>query len=133
MLYAENVAATVSKRRLSMFPEVRFKIENDTLIIENLSPHLQLRRINYSSQNLATLKRISVASVNILAAKFYMDAIPTAKKDIDPHFVDAALLAAIVKYACVFKADITGKSIDPRKIFIEKTYIVNRTLSEEIM
>jgi hypothetical protein len=74
-----------------------------------------------------------VASVNILAAKFYMDAVSTAKKGLDPHFVDAPLLAAIVKYGCVFKADSTGKSIDPRRIFTEKTYLVNRNISDQII
>lgn len=114
-----------------MFPSLKFSVENDKLSVKGLPAHLQLRGIKPGSKTLAELKHLSIASANIAAAKFYMDAIKTATKDTDPHLFDAALLAAIVKYGSVFKSDSKGRTIDPSKIFKSNILIVNRAISEQ--
>jgi len=114
-----------------MFPSLKFSVENDKLSVKGLPDHLQLRGIKPGSKTLAELKYLSIASANIAAAKFYMDAIKTVTKDTDAHMFDAALLAAIVKYGSVFKPDSKGRKIDPSKIFKSKIFIVNRAISEQ--
>lgn len=114
-----------------MFPNLQFSIVNDKLSVTGLPGNLQLRGIKPGSKTLAELRHLSIASANIMAAKFYMDAIKTATKDTDPHMFDAALLAAIVKYGSVFKPDSKGRTIDPSKIFRSKVLIVNKAISEQ--
>jgi hypothetical protein len=114
-----------------MFPSLQFSIKNERLAVKGLPDNLQLRGIKPGSKTLAELKHLSIASANITAAKFYMDATKTAKKGTDPHMFDAALLAAIVKYGCVFKPDSNGRSIDPSKIFKSKILIINKAVNEE--
>jgi hypothetical protein len=116
-----------------MFPNMQFSIENDRLSIQGLPGNLQLRGIKPGSKTLAELKHLSIASANITAAKFYMDAIKTATKAIDPHMFDAALLAAIIKYGSVFKPDSKGRKIDPSKIFKSKILIMNKAINEQPM
>jgi hypothetical protein len=110
--------------------KLEFAVENDKLIVKGLPPHLTVRGMGYTSAKLAELKRVSVASANIMLAKFYMDSVKTRNSQTDPHMLDAALLAAIVKYGSVFKADSNGKSIDPSKIFLPKVLIINKSVSE---
>ncbi len=114
-----------------MFPSLKFSVENDKLSVKGLPEHLQLRGIKPGSKTLAELKHLSIASANIAAAKFYMDAIKTATAETDAHMFDAALLAAIVKYGSVFKPDSKGRTIDPSKIFTSKILIVNKSVSEQ--
>ncbi|HML07220.1 MAG TPA: hypothetical protein VK430_03705 [Xanthobacteraceae bacterium] len=116
-----------------MFPNLQFSIDNDKLSVKGLPENLQLRGIKPGSKTLAELKHLSIASANITAAKFYVDAIKTATKDTDPHMFDAALLAAIVKYGSVFKPDSRGRTIDAAKIFTSKILIVNKAISEQPM
>jgi len=52
--------------------------EGDKLIVKGLPSGLQLRGIKYPSKSVAELKHLTVASANITAAKFYMDAIKTS-------------------------------------------------------
>ena len=113
---------------------LEFAIGNDDkLTVKGLPPHLTVRGMGYTSAKLAELKRVSVASANIMLAKFYMDSIRTTNPQTDPHMFDAALLAAIVKYGSVFKADSKGKSIEAAKIFLPKVCIINKSVSKAPM
>jgi hypothetical protein len=116
-----------------MFPPLKFSVENGKLSVKGLPEHLQLRGIKPGSETLARLKHLSVASANMTAAKFYMDATQSATKDTDAHMFDAMLLAAIVKYGSVFKPDSKGRTIDPSEIFKSKILIVNKAVSEQPM
>jgi hypothetical protein len=111
--------------------KLEFDFEGDKLIVKGLPSHLQLRGIKYPGKSIAELKHLTVASANITAAKFYMDAITTATKETDAHMYDAALLAAIVKYGSVFKPDSKGRMIDAARIFTTKVVIINKSLNEE--
>jgi hypothetical protein len=108
--------------------EVNFTIENGMVIFKDLPEDGQLRKIGYASQNLATLKSLSISSINITAAKLYASAIRSVTKETDAHLFDAALLSAIVKYGSAFKADSRGFKIEPKKIFTDKIRIVDRSL-----
>src|SRR6266446_3255331 len=108
-----------------MFPKLGFAIKDNKLTVKGLPPHLRLRGIKYPSKLVADLKRISIASANIMAAKFYMDTIRAMTRDTDAHVLDAALLAAIIKYGSVFKADSRGRSIDAAEIFKSKIIVMN--------
>jgi hypothetical protein len=110
--------------------KLEFAFEGDRLTVKGLPSKLQLRGIKYPSKSIAELKHLTVASANITAAKFYMDAIKTATRETDAHMFDGALLAAIVKYGSVFKPDSKGRVIDPARIFTSKIIIINRSLSE---
>jgi hypothetical protein len=114
-----------------MLPKLEFDFEGDKLIVKGLPSHLQLRGIKYPGKSIAELKHLTVASANLTAAKFYMDAIKTATKETDAHMYDAALLAAIVKYGSVFKPDSRGRVIDAARIFTSKIMIINKSLSEK--
>jgi hypothetical protein len=87
--------------------------------------------MGYTSQKLADLKHVSVASANIMLAKIYMDSVKGSGSAIDPHLFDAALLSAIVKYGSVFKADSRGRVIHAAKIFTSRIVIVNAAKSSE--
>jgi hypothetical protein len=108
-----------------VIPEISFGFENGKVIVKGLPPELHLRRIEYTSAALAELRRISIASINIQAAKFYMDSTRTINRETDPHLFDAALLSAIVKYGSAFKSDNSGKGIDPAVIFSTKVTIAS--------
>jgi len=116
-----------------MFPKLEFTIEGDILSVKGLPSGLELKGIKYTSKTLAQLRHLSIASANITAAKFYMDAIKTATKDTDPHMFDAAILASIVKYGSVFKPDSRGRVIDPAQIFRSKIEIINKSVSDKPM
>jgi hypothetical protein len=131
------VGGVISKRCTGVstksFPKLEFTVEGDKLSVKGLSAGLQLKGIKYPSKNLAQLRHLSVASANIMAAKFYMDAIKTVRQDTDPHMFDAALLAAIVKYGSVFKADSRGRVIDAAQIFKAQIEIINKSVSDKPM
>jgi hypothetical protein len=62
-----------------MFPtKLNFRIENGRLTVKDLPPHLHLRGMGYTSQKLAELKHVSIASTNIMLAKIYMDSVKAA-------------------------------------------------------
>jgi hypothetical protein len=113
--------------------KLEFKIENNRLTIKGLPPHLQVRGMGYTSAVLAELKYTSIASANIMLSKMYMDSVRKVNAQTDPHMLDAALLAAIIKYGSVFKADSKGRVIDPSKIFQPKVLIINKSISENPM
>ena len=110
--------------------EVDLKVINDRVVLEGFPENIKLRRLNYHSENLAMLKALSIASINIQASKFYMDSIRNSPREIDPHMFDAAILAAILKYGSVFKIDKKGKKIKPEVIFGQKIRILNRSVDE---
>jgi hypothetical protein len=114
-----------------MTSKLTFEFEGDRLIIKGLPSHLQLRGIKYPSKSISELKHLSVASSNMTAAKFYMDSIKSATKETDPHMYDGALLAAVIKYAGVFKPDRKGRVIDAEQIFTTSIVIVNKSLRAE--
>jgi hypothetical protein len=116
-----------------MFPKLEFAVEDGKVSVKGLPSGLQLKGIKYPSKSLAQLRTLSVASTNIMMAKFYMDAIKTSTNDTDPHMFDAALLAAIVKYGSVFKGDSRGRSIDAEQIFKAKIEIINKSVSDKPM
>jgi hypothetical protein len=117
-----------------MFTKLHFTIvDGNKLEVQGLPPHLFLRGIKYTSEALAELQHLSIASANVLAAKSYMDTIRKMTPESDPHTVDAALLAAIVKYGSVFKPDSRRRSIDAEKIFKSKIVIINRSVNDEPM
>ena len=116
-----------------MYPKLEFTVEDDRLSVKGLPEGLQLKGIKYPSKTLAQLRHLSVASANITAAKFYMDAIKTVTKETDAHMFDAALLAAIVKYGSVFKPDSRGRVIDAVQIFKKKIEIINKSVSDNPM
>jgi hypothetical protein len=100
-------------------------------IIKGLPTHLFVRDMGYTSVALAELKRVSIAFANIMLAKVYMDSVRKRNSQTDPHMLDAALLAAVVKYASVFKTDSRGNSIDASKIYTPKVLIINKSVSAE--
>jgi hypothetical protein len=113
-----------------MIPDIKFKIEGDRLVLTDLPAHLRVRRIVYNGNNLAVLKQISIASANIQLAKAYMDSIlSSGENNTHPSLWDAAVLAAIVKYASVFKVDSSGAAIDATKIFSTKVRIATDGLA----
>jgi hypothetical protein len=116
-----------------MSQKLQFNIEGDRLGVKGLPTYLRLRGMGYTSKTLAELKYLSIASANIMAAKFYIDTVKKMTSETDPHIMDAVLLAAIVKYASVFKPDSRGKWIDSAKIFKSKIRIVNKAMSDKPM
>lgn len=113
--------------------KLEFSVENDKLTVKGLPPHLTVRSMGYTSAKLAELKRVSIASANIMMAKFYMDSVRTRNSQTDPHMLDAAILAAIVKYGSVFKADSKGNAIDASRIYKKKNLIINKSINDAPM
>jgi hypothetical protein len=113
--------------------KLEFDFDGDRPVIKGLPAHLEVRSINYPSQAISELKHLAVASANIMAAKFYMDSTLQATKKTDPHMYDAALLAAIVKYASVFKPDKNGRAIDATQVFTTQIRIFSSTLGDELV
>jgi hypothetical protein len=113
--------------------KLEFKVENNRLTVIGLPPHLTVRGMGYTSAKLAELKHTSIASANIMLSKMYMDSVRKRNAQTDPHMLDAALLAAIVKYGSVFKANSKGRVIDASRIFLPKVLIVNKSVSAEPM
>ncbi len=100
--------------------------------INGLPANSTLKKVEYASQNLSQLKFISLCSINMAIAKSYMDAIADCKDWGDGFLIDAAVVAIVIKYGCVFKKDKNNKSLDCKKIFQEKVIVDNRFYGQNI-
>jgi hypothetical protein len=108
--------------------EANFSIKNGLVDFKDMPEDGHFLKIGYPSKNVAILESLSISSINIGAAKFYLSAAQTVTKEMDLHLFDAALLSAIIKYGSVFKRDNRNFKIDPKKIFTEKIKIIDRSL-----
>src|SRR3984893_6888372 len=102
--------------KISPINELDFEIVDDRLGVKGTPPGWQWRKVDYPSKMVAALRRLTIASINVQAAKGSLDGARDAAKGCDPHLFDSALLAAIVKYGAVFKPDKDGNVIDADQI-----------------